>query len=229
METDKEETNGETQVETLPNDISLEQKGAAKDAEYNLFVKWTALPQEDKTKIRVLSQKDFCEKYNVNPKTLAAWKRRPNFWDQVSKETTNWARELTPTVLRSLFKRTLRQDFANPKDTELWLQYVEKFNPKLEIEHNIKSGIQLDDLRFLISYLPEEKQKEFYGLLGRLIQEAEYYRSLRENEVVSDDGQQVIEMDVSGSTGIVDAKNSAADKMAEEATSDIRGHLGQGS
>ena len=200
--------------------------GIEKATEYFLFAKWMALPVEDKKKIGIITAMQFAQKYHVANKTLSEWKKRDDFWPLVNMHIISWGKELTPTVLKALFKRSLRQDFANPKDTELWLQYVEGFNPKQQIEIKNKStGFTENDLRVLITYLPPNEQQEFYTTFDKLIQSAKHHRTLRESGAVANSGSAGTEMDLPDQTDFADEGSGSGNKMAQEATSDIRGDL----
>lgn len=200
--------------------------GIEKATEYFLFAKWMALPVEDKKKVGMVTATQFGKKYNVADKTLSEWKKREDFWPLVNMHIVSWGKELTPTVLKALFKRSLKQDFGNPKDTELWLQYIEGFNPKQQIEiKNKSSGFSENDLRVLITYLPPNEQQEFYSTFDRLIQSAKHNRTLRESGAVSNSGSTGTEMDLPAQTDIINANRSPRDKMAQEVAPDIRSDL----
>lgn len=200
--------------------------GIEKATEYFLFAKWMALPVEDKKKIGIITAGHFGKKYNIAPQTLSEWKKREDFWPLVNMHIISWGKELTPTVLKALFKRSLRQDFANPKDTELWLQYVEGFNPKQQIEiKNKSSGFSENDLRVLITYLPPNEQQEFYTTFDRLIQSAKHNRAIAESRAMDTSRPVGTEMDLPEQTDFADEGSGHGNQVAKEATADIRSDL----
>lgn len=198
---------------------------ANREAEYIAFTQWIAMPAADKKKINILTQKDFSKQFSVQYEMLSEWKKRPDFWKLVTQNTLSWAKMLTPTVIHALFKRSLKQDFGNPKDTELWLQYVEGFAPKQIQEHKLTHGLTENDIRLLVAYLPLEEQQEFYGTLARLIERAKHLRALRENGEGFVNGRTSDTLDISGEADIADETNSPGRPVAEEAQADIRRHL----
>ena len=200
--------------------------GIEKATEYFLFAKWMALPVEDKKKIGIVTAMQFAQKYHVANKTLSEWKKREDFWPLVNMHIISWGKELTPTVLKALFKRSLRQDFANPKDTELWLQYVEGFNPKQQIEiKNKSSGFTENDLRVLITYLLPNEQQEFYTTFDKLIQSAKHNRAIAESRAMDTSRPVGTEMDLPEQTDFADEGSGHGNQVAKEATADIRSDL----
>jgi tRNA splicing endonuclease len=199
---------------------------------FDIFAQWMALPIDDRKTLGIVTLGDFVERYKVDRKTLYNWRQKPEFQALKRQHLRQWAQELTPHVIKSLFKRTLRQDFANPKDTELWLQYIEDFNPKQEVNHTVEGqGFTEAHIKILISYLPENEQREFYDTITKLIERAKHYRDLGRNGATVDTGLQYISDGtpsiIPEQTNFIDAKGRPDDKVAEEATADIRGHLGQ--
>jgi hypothetical protein len=148
---------------------------------YNEFYKfafWNCLPQSEKNRLGISTQKDFAEKHGVDVATLSDWKKREEFWKVVNKEVKSWARELTPNVLKALYKQATRVGYVNPKTFELWLKYVEGWDPNHPAEDSEEDTFSLDDLNSIIDWLPEKEQREFRQTFLRLSERArEIYES----------------------------------------------------
>lgn len=205
--------------------ILSEPDAHSKDAEYQAFINWSALPIQDRKAIGLPLQKDFCKKYEVHPSRLATWKKRSDFAPSVRVIMKSWLKDLTPTVMRSLFEKAIQKGFDNPKYIEMWLAYIEDFNPKQEIEVKHKQEFTTANLGNLISYLPLEKQKEFYDTFNRLIDEAEHLYRVSEGKEITEADINNDDFELSDTANLVNESNRSGDKVAKEATADIRGHL----
>ena len=151
-----------------------------------IFCQWSSLPFVARKKMGVPTQKDFAKKYKVNSQTLTAWKHRDDFEIKREKHMKSWTRELTPNVLKAMYDKAVRMDgWDHPKYIELWLQYVEGWNPRAKPEPK-KPVFNLMALNEIISLLPEEEQKEFYITLNRLLDRAEEIYEQRYGEKIPD-------------------------------------------
>ena len=82
--------------------------------------------------------------------------------------------ESTPDVLEGLKKRCIR--FGMAYDIELFLFLVHKWDRKQELKIVSEIKIGNDDIRALVSFLPEEKQTQYYETIATLLAEAESAR-----------------------------------------------------
>lgn len=98
---------------------------ALKRAEYYQFVKFIATPYFQRD---LKTQEEFQIEYMVSGDTLARWKKDPDFWEDVRRETVPWCKERTPNVLGALYYACVQD--RNPSAIRLWLQYNEKFSIK---------------------------------------------------------------------------------------------------
>lgn len=141
---------------------------------YGRFVEWVALDTEERKAAGIKNLTAFAKKYGVRKATLTEWQKRPEFLD-LKREAQILKLQLdTSDVLTGLKKRCIKYGMAY--DVELFLLYVEKWDRKhvLEILGEVKLGD--NDIRSLVSFLPEAKQQQFYDVLTELIAEAEYAR-----------------------------------------------------
>lgn len=97
--------------------------------EFEELVSWISLPdvlREPKT------QSELAEKFGVGQDTISEWKQRKGFWELVRKKRKEWAREKTPNVLLSLYRKILKDGGA--AEVKLWFQFAENWNEKSEIK-----------------------------------------------------------------------------------------------
>jgi len=103
-------------------------------AEYNEFIAWIALPEEFRSP---KTQGELAKKFGVCQDTLSDWKKIASFWDQVKAERQRWGKERTPNVILGLYKKAVKE--GNAAEAKLWLQYIEGWTEKKDIEAAIKT------------------------------------------------------------------------------------------
>lgn len=130
---------------------------------YLAFIEWAATPTPER-EYRTMSE--FAEGWNINRTTLYKWKREKEFWQQVEDHRIKKYRERTSTVMQALYNRILKYGMA--ADVELWLAYFEGWDKK-QVAKDAPKRFAEDDIRELISRLPEEKQKQYYDMLAQLL------------------------------------------------------------
>lgn len=141
---------------------------------YKEFILWTALPPIEKQKLGIETQTAFCEYYKVHINTTTKWKERPDFEKRVDAILKMWSTDKTPDVVYGIYRAAVK---GNPMSQMLWLQYFKKFNPKKEEEDDRKKvEYGVNDIRFLISTLPEPLRTKHYGYLRELIEDAQQLR-----------------------------------------------------
>ena len=142
---------------------------------YGRFIEWIAMDTEERYNIKIKNLSAFAKKYGVKNGTLTLWQKRPEFLELKREAQILKLQLATSDVLTGLKKRCIRYGMAY--DVELFLLYVENWDRKhvLEILGEIKLGD--NDVRTLVNFLPEEKQKKFYDVLTELLAEAEYART----------------------------------------------------
>ncbi|MDA2921688.1 phBC6A51 family helix-turn-helix protein [Patescibacteria group bacterium AH-259-L07] len=105
-----------------------------RDLFYEEFIKWIALPKplrEPRTHL------ELAEKYGVDKATLSQWKHKDGFWDEVRKEMKQWARDKTPNVIQAIYQKILK--YGNAQEAKLWLQFIEDWKEKSEVDVGGKS------------------------------------------------------------------------------------------
>lgn len=134
----KEDTDGKTKAPHKAKTAGIQQEnqepetdltGLRKPSTYLVFCDWIAQPEGMRNPI---SQEAFCKAYNVNKNTLTQWKQRKGFWAVVEKRLKAQWREKTGLVIQALFTTVLRKGSA--KEAQLFLQYINNFNPRIVIE-----------------------------------------------------------------------------------------------
>ncbi len=106
--------------------------------EYGEFIRWIATPAPLR---KPKTQKELASKLKVDNATLSDWKQRVDFNSQVKRELTKWAREKTPRVVLSLYKKILKTGSA--QEVKLWLQTFEDFEDKTQMKF---AGMSNQDL-----------------------------------------------------------------------------------
>lgn len=167
-------------VETQPNTTISRRY---KENEYELFCQWSALPFFARKKMGIPTQLQFAKKYGVNDQTLTAWKHRSDYWLKRNKHLKQWGQELTPQVMSALYKKCIREEWSHPKYIELWLKYIEGWDPNAKPEPKGEDYIKPDDIKTLIDILPEEKRNLFYRTLFDLIDEAKKIREENDGHI----------------------------------------------
>lgn len=132
----------------------IENKGSKKDAEYLLFIEWCGTPLYERTP---KTQKDLATQLGVTEATLSDWKKRKGFYDKVAKHTRQWGRFRTSDLIGALYTQIASSRKPAGRDLMVWLQYVEKFNPKLLLE---------DETPLDRKYDPEQRKAMAQALLN---------------------------------------------------------------
>lgn len=108
--------------------ITPKNKGSQKirhRLEYSDFVIWIATP---KTLREPATQRDLARQFGIGEDTLSDWKNRPDFWDEVREERSQWTREKTSDVIHALYKRASEGGGAH--EVRLWMEIVEGLKDK---------------------------------------------------------------------------------------------------
>lgn len=140
---------------------------------FDEFVLWYALPYQQKMKLGIETQDAFAAANKISPRTLNRWKARPDFEPRVNDLRRKWAFENTMHVLESVYKSAIK---GNPFSQQIWLQYFG--TAKIEEEVKREPPVTVDDIRFIIRLLPEERQQKHYDWIRDLIMEAEDFGSV---------------------------------------------------
>lgn len=119
-------------------------RGYLKIAEYYAFTRWIAIPRVFRNPV---NQEDWAKENGVSTWTLAQWKKDPNFWDDVKREATEWAKEFTPDVYASVTGKAVGGDM---KAAEIFLTHFDNFTRKSNTQkqetHTIEAGESLTSL-----------------------------------------------------------------------------------
>ncbi len=138
--------------------------------EFEAFAKWLAispllrlLNEKELVKIgvddpaelallKIKTQIEFAEKFNIGPDRLSDWKERDEFWELVDIFEKKWGRNKTPSVLAGFYRKTLKEGDA-PR-VKLWLQYFKKFTEKQILDVDAKQKLTIN----LVDFNKEKKQ-----------------------------------------------------------------------
>jgi hypothetical protein len=147
---------------------------SGKAAVYQEFILWTALPPDQRKKLGLEDQNQFCVYYHISKDTPALWKKRSEFWPQVTELRREWAMDKTGDVIYAIYRAALK---GNDRSQKLWLQYFLGFTEKAEVSKTAKVVITVNDIRWLIEGLPEPMRSEHYANLTKLLVDAEQTRN----------------------------------------------------
>lgn len=147
------------------NEKELNSKPSKIDFEY--FAKWVATPRPFR---EIKSQKDLAKEYGIAEETLSRWKKRDGFWDIVSEEIRDWAKDKTPTVIQALYQGIIKDRKA--PEIKLWLQYIEKWIEKQEQVHTGDPNIN-KQIADEINKLDEKIRKQIIAILRKSTKKGE--------------------------------------------------------
>jgi hypothetical protein len=143
---------------------------------YEEFILWTAMPDEERDKLGIETQGEFCEKYHIDKNTPTRWKARADFISQVTELRRQWAFDRTGNVIKGIYLSALK---GNPFSQKLWLQYFLGFKEQSEVAVTDKVEIGVNDIRFLIEALPEPLKSKHYANLRQLLDDAADFADAR--------------------------------------------------
>jgi len=117
------------------NKENAKNTGVYKQAEYEKFAEFIALPKKLRRKeFGFDDQRSFADEYDVCETTLAAWKKQDEFWEKVNKKTKKWAKGRTPEVILGLYRNAKEE--GRGADAKVWLEYIEDWKETLKHEHH---------------------------------------------------------------------------------------------
>jgi len=122
---------------TSPNQVKPKKKGPYKKAEYDEYIRFTALP-------RVLRDKEFgfhsddafIKHHKLSSYTLYEWRKDVDFWRQVNLLLNRWAKDKTPDVIWSLYRTAVQKGGA--AEVMAWMKIVEDWREKTEVNMHEK-------------------------------------------------------------------------------------------
>lgn len=96
------------------------------------------------------------------------WKDRADYWIRVKALRTEWARGRTGNVINAIYNAAIK---GNPLSQSLWMQIFEDYDPKGKKEEvkNKRPELSINDYRFLVEQLSDDKKNKYYNILTELI------------------------------------------------------------
>lgn len=132
-----------SKTQTKNTQIHPNKKTVRKEAEYQEFVRFTAIPRVFREKeFGYNLDSDFAKKYKVNPSTLSGWKKDQNFWNETKSLLKFWGKDRVPDVLASVYKKIIKDGGA--AEAKFFLQYVDdwKENSAVNVHYAALKDIQ---------------------------------------------------------------------------------------
>lgn len=149
---------------------NVENKGFYKEGVFNEFVRWSALPPWEQKRIGIIDQGDFAKENGINKDTLTRWKQRPDFIEKVAKLHDQWGREKTPDIMLAIYRSAMKGSASSQR---LWLKYFTDFDlKKSQKPQEMSPLLHEDDIRYIISFLPQELQDKYNMFLARLLDDS---------------------------------------------------------
>lgn len=101
--------------------------------EYATFI---SLPTDEAIKIYgYVTDLAFAEEHKVSNKTLTAWKKMDELW-KLRDEGIQGMKRYTPQIMEAIRNKAIRE--GDPAAAKLHLQFIEKWNPKVEVGASIE-------------------------------------------------------------------------------------------
>jgi hypothetical protein len=136
-------------IKKRKNTKSREDKGTHRDhknlqKEFELYALFLALTIKEKVdRFNFYTDEGFAKKYRIAPSTLSAWKKDSKLWEERDKSLVA-LKQYTTQVLEGVRNRAMSPQ-GRSADANLWLRYVEKWNPKTELSADIElTGGEMD-------------------------------------------------------------------------------------
>lgn len=144
-------------------------------------MEWSALDSRERKQSDFPTAKAFAKAHGIGADRLSKWKQRTNFRKHRTEALRRKLDFETPEVLYSLMRRCKK--YGRASDVEFWLLYVEGFDRQdtLKRIRERPPTLSPDDIRVLVSLLPEHKQQKFYEVLAELLAEAQSIRTQNED------------------------------------------------
>jgi hypothetical protein len=154
----------------------MQNKQPIREDVYRDFVRWFAMSYLEKKEFGIMNQLEFAEKFEVSKDTLSRWKVRPDFESEVDKHTSTWARGKLPDIYHSIYQSAVR---GNARSQKLWLEHFKEFPAKKKgaksTDEKPPAVISEDDVRYIISFLPEWRQVKYNDMLRDLYLDGELF------------------------------------------------------
>lgn len=194
-----------------------------KTSTYDEFILWFAMPMHEKRKMGLETIEQFAEYQGVHRTTITRWKKRYDFLPRLKELRDTWGKERTQDVIAAIYFTAISKGVGAPASQKLWMQVIEGWSEKMEIEHTKKVELTVNDIRFIIEQLPEEYKEKFYGYLRDIFDTAQLLRlSGQIGDVDVPDERTEEHVPQQADNDAPDAPKPAADEMAESDQGCIR-------
>ena len=112
---------------------SIDGISEASISSFNAFFEWYMLPKElrdwDEPDI-----KSYSAKHNICRRTIYFWMKTQAFKKQFDEFMQKNTLSHTADIIKAMYEAAVSPD-GTANDRRLWLEYVEKWNPKAIVEH----------------------------------------------------------------------------------------------
>lgn len=151
QKTQKKKTIGKTkaikQTKKTKKEVTIKSDltGLQKPQEYLEFVTFMSLPRTMRAELLDIeddSQEAFCKKYKVNKNTVADWKKRAGFWDDVLTVKKEFFKARTSDVLLALETKNLDPNKVSGQDVRVLLTFTGEYSERIEQEHKVHPELQ---------------------------------------------------------------------------------------
>jgi hypothetical protein len=145
-------------------------------ATYDEFILWFALPRHEKIKMGLETQEQFAEYHGLHRETVGDWKKRRDFLPRLKELRDMWGKERTQDVIAAIYFTAISKGVGAPASQKLWMQVIEGWSEKTEVQLTKKVELGVSDIRFIIEQLPDQLKAKFYGYLREIFDTAQSLR-----------------------------------------------------
>ena len=114
-------------------------RGAYKHKEFLLFARFVALTHDEKIQeYGCYTYSDFAKKFKVSRAVLSQWMNSEQLWTERDKHLSMIYKAGTGDVLAGVKRRAAHGEKIGAADAMLYLRYVEKWNPKIDLSGSVE-------------------------------------------------------------------------------------------
>lgn len=132
---------------------------------YEKFVIWSAMPPSERIRTGIETQEQFVIFHGIGTNTPTNWKKRLDFKPRVTALRKDWAFGKMGGVIEAIYRSALK---GSAQSQKLLLQLDGSLPSKENQKQEATSTFSTEDIRFIISHLPELLQDKYYKFLRDL-------------------------------------------------------------
>ena len=177
--------NKTTKTPVALNDAPLARKDnplKAHASTYEDFILWFAIPRHEKIKMGIETQEQYAKHQGMGERTINRWKKRQDFYPKLKELRDVWAKDRTQDVIAAIYRTAMSAGVGAPASQKLWMQVVEGFSEKNELQVTNRVEVGPNDIRAMIDLLPEPYRTKFYGYIDEIVNISTAVKNARGSE-----------------------------------------------